>query len=352
MRICFVLVFLSVLSSNNVHSKEFSIMSYNLENLFDTTHDFGKDDYTYLPKEVKDNSQDIQNHCKSLSRDFYIKSCLNVDWTTDKLNQKLKNLSKVIKLYNFGQGADILVFQEIENQNVMNLFMRKELRSLGYKYSVVLEGEDSRGIDNGIVSKYPIINQKIHKINLNGIAKKTRGILQADVLINDKIVSVLGNHWPSQGNPTLARAKAAKTMNKIAKKLNYSSSLVVALGDFNTVPDRDIPNPLETITEKVFVNAETVARKMGKTIHDGTHWFAGKWGSLDKIYIMKSSLNKVHAKFYTFDIIVENFMLGEKIWTDRDSGDVTVYQDVPIRFSFNNATGYSDHLPIVMRFDI
>ena len=106
MRICFVLVFLSVLSSNNVHSKEFSIMSYNLENLFDTTHDFGKDDYTYLPKEVKDNSQDIQNHCKSLSRDFYIKSCLNVDWTTDKLNQKLKNLTREKKTIQKTFGGD------------------------------------------------------------------------------------------------------------------------------------------------------------------------------------------------------------------------------------------------------
>jgi hypothetical protein len=43
-------------------------------------------------------------------------------------------------------------------------------------------------------------------------------------------------------------------------------------------------------------------------------------------------------------------MLGEKKWVDRDSGDVTIYQDVPLRFNSKTGEGFSDHLPIVMSF--
>jgi endonuclease/exonuclease/phosphatase family metal-dependent hydrolase len=325
-----------------------SVMNYNVENLFDTKHDIGKEDYTYLPKATKDASPEIQAYCKSLSKERYIKDCLELDWNEDVLFQKFTNLKEVIRQYNFGLGADILVLQEVENQNVVNMFIRHELKSLGYKYSVVLEGEDSRGIDTGVISKYPIVSAKMHKIDLTGIAKKTRGILQADINVEGKKVSILANHWPSQGNPTQARAKAAKTLNKIAKGIK--SDLIIATGDFNVVPTRDIPNPLTTITKKAFIDTEQMARKFGGSIHAGTHWFGGTWTSLDKMYVHRTSLISATPIYPTFKILIKDFMLGSVEWTHRDTGEVVVYDGVPMRFSHLTGEGYSDHLPIVMKF--
>jgi hypothetical protein len=288
MNIIVKISFLFILITSTAFAKSISIMSYNVENLFDTVHDIGKEDYTYLPKVIKDNSQSIQNYCKQLSKESYIKSCLELDWNNTILKKKFKNIAKVVRSYNFGQGPDILVLEEVENQNVLNLLFNVELRKLGYKYAKLLEGEDSRGIDNGIISKYPIISSKMHKINLTGVAKKTRGILEVNISDNNKIISILANHWPSQGNPTKARLISARTLKKIAN--NLDSDLIVAVGDFNTVPSRDIPNPLTTIIEKSFIDSESVARRFGKTLNPGTHWFAGHWGSLDKFYVLKSSL--------------------------------------------------------------
>jgi endonuclease/exonuclease/phosphatase family metal-dependent hydrolase len=334
--------------TTTAHAESISIMSYNVENLFDTTHDLGKEDYTYLPKKIKDNSTEIQNYCKQLSKQSYIKSCLNLDWNKDILNRKFKNIARVIKSFNFGQGPDVLVLEEVENQNVLNLLLNKELRRFGYRYAKLLEGEDSRGIDNGVISKYPITSSKMHKINLAGVAKKTRGILEVNIAVASKTVTVLANHWPSQGNPTQARAISAKTLNRIASQID--SELIVAVGDFNTVPSRDIPNPLTTITEKAFIDAETKARRMGSSLNPGTHWFAGHWGSLDKFYIHKSSLKSSFPLFFSFDIHTRDFLLGEKKWVDRETGEVTIYQGVPLRFNSQTGEGFSDHLPIVMSF--
>ena len=49
-------------------SQVISVMTYNLENLFDTLHDKGKEDWTYLPLAVKKSSQVVQDYCRSLSK--------------------------------------------------------------------------------------------------------------------------------------------------------------------------------------------------------------------------------------------------------------------------------------------
>ena len=138
----------------------FSVMTYNLENLFDITHDKGKEDYTYLPLALKDSSREVQNYCNNLSNEYYKKSCLELDWSETILNAKIQNLIKVITSAQYGFGADILVFQEVENSNVLNLLIRNGLGKLGYKYISLIEGPDKRGIDVGMISRFPIKAQK------------------------------------------------------------------------------------------------------------------------------------------------------------------------------------------------
>ena len=75
------LVFSFSLFAGNGKLSSVSIMTYNVENLFDTIHDKGKEDYTYLPKVIKDNSAEIQAYCKSLSKEHYKKSCLALLFT-------------------------------------------------------------------------------------------------------------------------------------------------------------------------------------------------------------------------------------------------------------------------------
>ncbi|MCO4755188.1 MAG: hypothetical protein KC478_11955, partial [Bacteriovoracaceae bacterium] len=60
-----LITLMSLILSYGAFAKTVTLMSYNVQNLFDTTHDAGKDDYTYLPYKLKSQSPEIQNHCKS-----------------------------------------------------------------------------------------------------------------------------------------------------------------------------------------------------------------------------------------------------------------------------------------------
>ena len=339
---------LMLFASLTLHAKPISIMSYNVQNLFDTEHDEGKNDYTYLPLAFKQASVEVLEYCKSLSNENWQKSCLETDWNEGVLKRKIKNISKVIKRYNWGKGPDILVLQEVENKKVLKQLVELGLKNEGYKYISLIEGPDSRGIDVGVISRFPIVKEKLHLVNLEGVAKKTRGILQADIKVNEKIVTVFGNHWPSQHNPPEARYIAAKTLTDIATSID--SDLVIATGDFNTLKN-ETPNGIDEVIMPAFLDAEKQALGRCKTLFAGTHWYGGKWSSLDKIFILKNYKN-AKVKFRSFKIMARRFMFGPIKWEDRDSGEITHYTGVPQSYSHKTLKGYSDHLPIAVKIKL
>ena len=76
----------------------YSVAFYNLENLFDTIHDAGKNDYEYLPDAPK-------------------------RWNTEKYVSKLKNLSKVISELSrdkVPEGPAVIGVAEAENRRVLD----------------------------------------------------------------------------------------------------------------------------------------------------------------------------------------------------------------------------------------
>jgi endonuclease/exonuclease/phosphatase family metal-dependent hydrolase len=332
----------------SVSAKTISVMSYNVENLFDTLHDQGKEDYTYLPLALKQKSPEIQAYCNGLERESWKKSCLETDWNESVLNNKIKNISKVLSSYNRGRGADIIVVQEVENKRVLTQLVDRGLSHLGYKYIALIEGPDSRGIDVGIISKYPIISEKLHLVNLIGIAKNTRGILEAKIKIDDKSVTVFGNHWPSQNNPSTARMEASKLLIEKAKESN--SNVIVATGDFNTL-ESELPNAIKNLSEEFIDIHYQADLRVLKRLWAGTHWYNGHWGSLDKMFVMKNFHGAV-LKYRSFNILPYKFLLGDKALTDENTGVTTTFKNIPQRFDIKSGKGYSDHLPIVFRIQL
>ena len=326
-----------------------SIMSYNLENLFDTTHDEGKEDYTYLPYLYKQSTQSVLDYCNGLDNDYYRQTCLELDWSENVLNKKIQNLAKVITTYNNGQGADIIVFQEVENINALNLLVKDGLKGKGYHYVSLLEGRDIRGIDVGIISKYPIIKSKLHHIDISAYSdRETRSILEAVIKVSGKKISVFGNHWPSQGNVDECRIEASKVLKREA--LTSTSDAVIALGDFNTSHD-DLLNGITVNIDPYFINVEEKAKKLKTNLNEGTHWYRGTWDSLDKIFVLKKSLKKISVDYSSFEIVKRDFMLTEKAWTNYETGETVIHQ-IPLRYDIETGIGFSDHLPIAVELNI
>ncbi|HWU43334.1 MAG TPA: hypothetical protein VN132_07850, partial [Bdellovibrio sp.] len=75
---------------------EVSVMSFNMENLFDTVHTEGHEDYTFLPAAVKQADPKMRQGCLDSSDSAYRRDeCLSTNWTEEALQKKLTNISKV-----------------------------------------------------------------------------------------------------------------------------------------------------------------------------------------------------------------------------------------------------------------
>lgn len=337
-----LLLALSVLMMSSVSfAKTLKLMQYNIENFFDARHDQNTEDYVYLPIAVKQTVPGMNEFCAKLGTEFYINQCLNLDWNDNRINRKLQNLSQVIRAYdNTGAGPDVIVMEEIENRNVLNMIATRAVGNLGYRYQALIEGDDSRGIDIGVLSKHPIISANRYPLVINGRKVNTRGILGVALNVEGNSVVVFGNHWPSQSNPVQERIASAQLLNNLANQTaqaNPKPALIIALGDFNTL-GTDSPSPFSYLPD--FIDAEPQARKVVRDLNPGTHFFKGGWSSLDHIFIHRSS--RMKPLFNRFQIMNRPFMMK------RDERSNAI---IPNRFNTETGTGYSDHLPMTMEFE-
>lgn len=230
--------------SSSLPSREkITVMAYNVENLFDTLDDADRDDITYLPLSVKQQMPDLAEQCKKMGSPGFIKDCMELDWSDSVLATKMTRLADTIFSVN-GVGPDILLVEEVENQNVLDLLNQRYLAKARYQTSVVLEGEDERGIDVGILSRYPLAGKPVlHSIDFTPPEKQdpakpwqrptTRGILEVPLLLpTGETLYVFTFHFPSQSNPTQQRLDAVKMLNRLIQSKG-PGALAIAGGDCN-----------------------------------------------------------------------------------------------------------------------
>ena len=339
-----------------------SVMTYNMENLFDNVHNEGVEDYAYLPLSVKQSSKEVQAFCQAMRNGFYREQCFTKDWNDKVVATKLKNLAQVVRGAVSG-GPDVLVLQEVENQNILRMLIEQELYDLGYKEIHITTGPDPRGINVAIVSRLPLIGTpKFHPIDLRDAypgkePKLTRGILEATFRVGDKPVTFLSNHWSSQSNPDITRVMAAKVMIKAVKESRYP---VISGGDFNTV-DSDSPHAInqELLNPKLsygFVAIERPEMELSEgreRLKLGTHFYRGEWSLLDRFFVAKSHLcqsakqsNCLVPDYASYKIYQHPDMVRETRYQGR------TFQGVPFYYDDKTGEGASDHLPVVVSFEV
>jgi endonuclease/exonuclease/phosphatase family metal-dependent hydrolase len=321
----------TLLITTAAEASTLKFMQYNIENFFDTSYDKGTDDFTFLPLATKKTLAGHKEFCAKMTG-LNQKQCLNLDWNEAKFTKKILNVAKVVKAFDAtGKGPDIAVFEEVENINVLNKLMTKGLDKLGYRQAILIEGDDSRGIDVGLITKYPVVSSKHHSVFVNGQKLDTRGILEVVLNVNGQTVVVFVNHWPSQNNPVGDRIASAQLLEKVAAD-KAGADLILAAGDFNTIKS-DNPYPFNTL--KSFIDTEAQARTERSDIFAGTHNFKGEWTSLDKIFVHKTSA--IQPNYSTYTIFNHSFLLKN---------------GTPIRTNFETGEGFSDHLPVGIQFNL
>jgi endonuclease/exonuclease/phosphatase family metal-dependent hydrolase len=329
-----------------VPSTAITVMTLNVENLFDIEDDPLKKDEAYLPLGKK-NQRIIAKCGKDNTKDEYrLKECLTKDWSDAVLSLKLQRLTDVIRQVRDGRGPDILILQEVENVHILERWRKEYLSSLNYKPALLIEGPDERGIDVGILTRLesmgPVTLHLIPFVANENLKpqqiRQTRGILETLLKLPDGTpITIFGVHFPSQGAPSETRRQAVEFLNRLKAKLP-AERLVIAGGDFNITSDEDL--------EKGYISKNLtqhwgVSHLLGCKQCLGTAYYhkTKTWSFFDILLVSKNML---------MDQTPGWFLLPESIRIENKS----IYQKnrygSPARFSENEKEGVTDHWPVVL----
>jgi endonuclease/exonuclease/phosphatase family metal-dependent hydrolase len=156
-----------------------------------------------------------------------------------------QNTAKVIKEV----AADIQCIVEVEDRPTLESFCDQSVLKGIFPYNLVLDGNDQRGIDVGLLSKYPFGRIKTHIFDVDG-APRTKRVFSRDCLEVEVLppggesLFMLLNHFKSQGygskasNDARRKAQADRVI-EILGAYNLAKDLVVVAGDFNDRPEND-----------------------------------------------------------------------------------------------------------------
>ena len=347
--------------------RSLEVMFYNVENLFDTSHDNGKDDWTFVPKKNKNK----QNACDRIKNPYYRRLCNEVDWKPEKLEIKMNQIGDVVK-NGRNNIPDVLALCEVENENVVRMLAKK----IGYEKIIVADGPDRRGIDVALMYRelpgMKFVYKKEHVLKGGYFKKKpTRTILEVEFLINkNQSVTFLVNHWPSQANPSEVRKIAAQKVIEIVKEKTKKNSKhnFIVLGDFNTIPE-DHPHPFKDVIFKSgllkdvhneYMRSKKITKAQKKTIPLGTFFYYRNmtWNLLDRIFVSNNLMKKkkgMYVELPSYEIYTPDFIIRDYVYDNSSFHRGTKVTGVPKDYNFTatsrHGAGYSDHFPVVVRFN-
>ena len=169
-------------------------------------------------------------------------------------------------------NADVLAVQEVEHIEILKRFNRDYLNNL-YPHVALIEGNDKRLIDVGLLSKLPIgaITSYQTATHPDDPGKRVfgRDLLAAEILGPDGnlLFTVYNNHLKSHFVPwyedqeegkrkaNLRRKKQAETISRILSSSETSSSHFILLGDMNDPLGSEFLEPMLSYDGGNLVNA-------------------------------------------------------------------------------------------------
>jgi hypothetical protein len=318
-----------------------TIMTFNVENLFDTKDDPGKDDKAYLPIDAKQSAQHIAE-CDSIPVASWRDDCLNLDWNEAALQTKLALLADTIRQVDDGRGPDIIVFQEVENRAVLERLRTEYLSDAGYQPTILLEGDDLRGIDVAFYSKLPLAKPaELRRIAFEDFpdrAGDTRHILEATFELPDgSLLTGFAVHFPAPYQPTEMRIKAYEHLNSLRDALP-DDHYAFAAGDFNTTSSED----REQQMLDRFVRPGWIAGHDLCAGCKGSYFYArdDDWSFLDMILFSPARGEKT-----TWNIRADSVQIANQF-----APQVTI-DGTPAKFKLATGSGVSDHWPLLLTIE-
>ncbi len=319
------------------NQETFTIVFYNVENLFNTTDNPGTEDEEFTPMGEK-------------------------EWDEEKYEKKLKDIAEVISSVNRKELPEIIGLAEVENRKVLEDLI--EIRALRKGDYVIVheESPDRRGIDVALLYRKDELRSVKHSaINVDfpfDSTLTTRDILHVEGKAPDgKKIHFFINHWSSRsGGVKESEPKRMYAAVNLRRRIDLllsreSDPRIVIMGDFNDEPtNRSLMNILLASNKRKNIgpgdlyNLYYDRHNLG---NEGTYNYRGKWNMLDHIIVSYNLINQ--RGFYScgYDdgrIFKEEWMLyeteeGIKV-PNRTYGGTDYYG------------GISDHFPVYLELGI
>ena len=319
-----------------------SLMSYNVENLFDDVYD-GTEYREFDPRGGK--------------------------WTTEMFRTRIDTIAEVIRRAVPG-GPDIVALQELENENVLKTLEDRGLRGLGYTRTVLVPNRGA-ATNVGILTRLPV--SRVHSSWVTArTSSAARDILEIEILYRDRLLHVFNNHWKSKTEGARetegSRLNAARTVaGRVQKILEQDPAAdIIVAGDLNEAMDeyarvsgmyRTALMPIEAgISDEDGMLLTSHPPQTGMTggrpvFYDpwdetpeearGSFFYRGAWEPVDHILMTGGLFDSLGFSYRggSFRVYREPFLL-------LPSGAPMKWEGTKGR------RGYSDHLPLLLTLEI
>ncbi len=307
-----------------IKAQEYTVMFYNVENLFDTVDDTTKDDDEFLPEGSR-------------------------RWTEKRYWQKINALSRVIVASGEWELPALIGLSEVENEKVVSdLAFRSILSGAGYRV-IHRESPDARGIDLALLYRSDIVRVADSRSwmpeEMEGEVFNSRNLLYAKTVIGKDTVHLILCHWPSRRGGSLAAGDIRQSIAKLVRfktdSLQASSgdtASIIVMGDFNAAPGDPVIRIIADDYSLVNYAEDTAEKGIG------SYRYQGRWELIDQIFVSGSMTDperKIYADPLSFRVFDAPFLLA-------DDSDYPGKKPFPTYSGFRWSGGYSDHLPVMI----
>jgi endonuclease/exonuclease/phosphatase family metal-dependent hydrolase len=201
-----------------------------------------------------------------------------------------------------GAKADIVALQEVEDLDVVKRFRSKYLGGFkAFPHVAIIDGNDPRLIDVGIISRYPIVHlRSYHHLKKSPQSRSyifSRDCLEVDIDVDGNLITLFINHLKSMMGGRSKTKERRQLQSKTVKQIvidrfgsQAGSAPFIILGDLN-----DYMGTGSGITDIVNWNQVENVVKGLPADEQWTHYYNKKkeYRQLDYILVSKALESKV-----------------------------------------------------------
>jgi endonuclease/exonuclease/phosphatase family metal-dependent hydrolase len=174
----------------------------------------------------------------------------SIEWRRDLIQgPAIENTGRIINEVK----ADVVCVVEVESRPVLRRFNDTILNEGPYPHAMLIDGNDERGIDVGLLCRRPVTDMRSHTDDLDPVTNWpvfSRDCAEFEIDIpGTRQLWVLLNHFKSRGYGSKAsndakRKRQAETVAAILRRFDLQKQWVIVAGDFNELPNSDSLSPL------------------------------------------------------------------------------------------------------------